>query len=125
MSLRRRHHQAGAVVACVALLLTGCATYRPVVDMRNVSDTQQYELDLSECQQYAQQVDPAANAAVGAVVGALLSAAAGAIFDDPWTGAYAAAGAIGGAAGGGIAGGQNQKDIIRRCMSNRGYEVLN
>ena len=108
-----------------SLALASCATYRPVVDMRHVIDEAKYEQDLSACQAYAQQVDPGLNAAIGAVAGAILGAAIGLITDDPWTGAYAAAGAVGGIAGGASAGIKDQKDVIRRCMSNRGYEVLN
>lgn len=111
--------------AIVAVALASCAQYRPIVDMRGV-DRARYESDLQECQQYAAQIDPAAHAAGGAilvgVLGALLGAAAGSRYD---AGAMARVGAVSGAAGGAAHGAQTQIDIVRRCMSNRGYSVLN
>lgn len=111
--------------SAVALVVTGCATYRPVVDMKGV-DAARYEQDLAECQQYAQQRDPAAQAAAGAIAGAifgaLIAAAAGSRYDR---GASARVGAVSGAAGGGAHGAQAQIDIVRTCMRGRGYNVLN
>lgn len=112
------------VYACIAAL-AGCAGYQPVVDMRG-ADPSRYRSDLAECQQYAQQRDPAAQAAVGAaagaVFGALLAAAAGSRYDR---GAMARVGAVSGAAGGASHGAQSQVDIIRNCLRGRGYSVLN
>ena len=112
------------VCASVAALL-GCAGYQPVVDMRGVEPSR-YQSDLAECQQYARQRDPAtqaaAGAAAGAVFGALLAAAAGSRFDR---GAMARVGAVSGAAGGASHGAQSQMDIVRNCLSGRGYSVLN
>lgn len=86
-------------------------------------DHAKYATDLRECQAYAEQVSPGANAAVGAVIGGGLSfilAVIGGGDRDMFTGIGATLGAAEGAASG-IDG---QKDIIRRCMSGRGYRVL-
>ena len=113
----------------MAIILAGCATsgsnYRPIIDTKNV-DMNRYEVDLVECQQYAKQVAGAAqSAAVGAVAGAafgaILAAAAGSRYDR---GASARVGAIAGAAGAAADGEKSQRDIIRSCMSGRGYSVL-
>ena len=50
------------LAACVAALglLSGCASYRPVVDLRDVTDRGQYERDIADCQNYAEPVSPGA-----------------------------------------------------------------
>lgn len=96
-----------------------------MIDTQGV-DLARYEQDLLECQQYAHQVDvantTAANAAVGAgILGALAAVLGGNRYD---VGRWAAVGAITGGVNGAAAGGQTQVDIIRNCMSGRGYRVL-
>jgi outer membrane lipoprotein SlyB len=114
----------------IILMLVGCASYKPVIDHQSIYDTGKYEQDLAECQAYAQQIDPGANAAIGAVggaaVGAALGAIVGAFFGCP--GETAGFGAALFGAGGGLQGAgqsaQAQKDIVIRCMQGRGYRVL-
>ncbi len=105
--------------------LAGCATYRPIVDTKGMNP-QAYESDLRECQAYAEQLNPAEHAAGGAVAGALFGAVLGAIVGNHDLAAQmAGVGAVSGAASGGGEGANAQKNIIRRCMSGRGYRVLN
>jgi len=111
----------------VLVLLAACAgaSYRPMIDSRNV-DMSKFEADLRDCQQYATQVagagtGAAAGAAVGALFGAVLAAAAGSRYDR---GATARVGAVAGATSGGVEGETNQRDVIRRCIAGRGYSVL-
>ena len=108
-------------------LLAACAgaSYRPMIDSRDV-DMNKFEADLRDCQQYAAQVSGAGtNAAIGAtagaIFGAVLAAAAGSRYDR---GATARVGAVTGAASGGVQGETNQRDVIRRCIAGRGYSVL-
>lgn len=110
-------------------MFSGCANtganYRPVVDTKGV-DLNQYETDLVDCQQFANQTagagqSAAAGAAAGAVFGALLAAAAGGGTSKRST---AGVGAVSGAAGAGAQGENNQRNVIRRCLSGRGYKVL-
>lgn len=110
----------------LTLLLNGCASYRPLVDARSVSSPQRYEQDLRECQHYAAQVSPGQSAVAGALFGALLGAAiSGALGGDRYvTEHVAAAGAVQGAANGAAGGADAQVQIIRNCMSDRGYDVL-
>lgn len=107
------------------LALFGCAgaAYRPIVDTQGV-DFNRYESDLQQCQQYAKQTnDAASTAAVGATAGAVLgSVMAGIVGSD--RSASAKVGAIEGAIAGGATGETNQRNIIRRCLSGRGYKVL-
>lgn len=118
------------IIILIALSLTACAAYRPIVDRQSITDQGQYERDLAECQAYSKQVDPGANAAIGmaggAAVGAALGALVGAFFGCPGkTAAFGAA--LGGAQGLGSGAGYGiaaQRDIVRRCMMGRGYAVL-
>lgn len=119
------------IIILIALFMSACASYRPIVDSRSIINQQEYETDLAECQAYASQVDPGTNAAVGAVggaaVGAVLGAIVGAFFGCPGeTAGFGAA--LFGASGGMQGAGQSmavQRDIIRRCLIGRGYQVLN
>lgn len=114
-----------AVPAAIALVLGACASYRPVVDSKSIHDAVQYEHDLSDCQRYADQVSPGAGTVVGAILGAAFGAAVGYIAGDADLGVSAGLGALGGAVGGLGNGVRDQKDVIRICMRDRGYSVLN
>jgi uncharacterized protein YcfJ len=106
------------------LLFTGCAHYRPIVDMQGV-DADRYNTDLYECQNYATQIDPGAHAAVGAAAGAVFGVLIGAIIGGRGSiGTGAALGGVQGVAAGGAEGATGQRAIIMRCMSGRGYRVL-
>jgi hypothetical protein len=110
----------------VALIsIAGCAAYRPVVDHRGL-DRDLYESDLAECQGYAREIRPGAMAVGGAVVGALFGAAIGAVIGDHDAVEFGAGvGAVEGAAAGASEGAASQVDVIRMCMTDRGYRVLN
>lgn len=110
----------------LSLALCGCATsqYRPVVDNGVVRGN--YEDDLADCQELANQRPAAAiaagGAAFGAVFGALLGAAVGLRGDD--IAHVAAWGAASGGVNGAAAGVANQQAIVSRCLSGRGYNVV-
>jgi len=113
------------VYATIASLTTACANYRPVVDMQGVSHSQ-YEADLRDCQTYAQQRDPAAQAATGAVVGALIGVVFAAALGSSYSrNTGAAIGAVSGGTSGLAHGADSQISIVRNCMLGRGYRVLN
>lgn len=112
-------------------LLAGCASgptganYRPLVDTRG-STSQNYEADLVDCQGYATQRAGAGQRAVaGAVAGALLGVALAAIGGAKgFRNELAGIGALTGGLQGAGQGEGTQRDIIRRCLANRGYSVL-
>ncbi|HIF11070.1 MAG TPA: hypothetical protein EYQ81_15375 [Sneathiellales bacterium] len=116
-----------SVSACAQGGITTAPT--PIIDTKGV-DSVQYQQDLSECQQYAQQSSIGENTAKGAFGGALLGAAMGAAIGaatgNAGQGAAigAAAGGIGGGAGGAGKAIQDKKQIVSRCMQGRGYNVL-
>lgn len=114
----------------LSALLTGCANsganYRPIIDTQGI-DFNRYEADLRDCQAFAKQAagagqSAAAGAIGGAVIGAAIAAAAGSSNDRA---ASARVGAVGGAVGAGVEGDRNQRNIINRCLTGRGYRVLN
>jgi hypothetical protein len=101
-----------------------------MIDARTVDDPGRYQADLAECRAYAEQVSPVEEAAGSAVVGAALGAALGAI-TGAFTGSAGTGAALGGAlggttgaAGGAFSGAEGQRDVIRNCLSGRGYSVL-
>ena len=124
--------KAKAVAAALAVaLLAGCATapggsqYVPLIDIKPEQGAN-YSADLTDCQAYAERVVGAgAGAAGGAVAGALAMGILSAVLGGGGHGRWAAVGALSGAASGAAAGETNQRDVIRRCMANRGYSVLN
>ncbi len=114
----------------IVFFVSGCASYRPIVDTKGVN-MQQYEQDLAECQAYAEQISPGSQALVGAGIGAGIGAAIGLalgvalnVDTSDLVGAGAAIGGVQGAAAGGAEGAKSQTDVIRNCMSGRGYKVL-
>jgi uncharacterized protein YcfJ len=108
-----------------AILLTACSSQRIIVDQQ-ATDMSRYNRDLAECRAYAEQVPAGTEVAKGAVGGAVIGGVLGAIVGDSRT-ASRAAGAgsvVGGVRGGGSAG--NEKDrVVKNCLRNRGYKVLN
>lgn len=109
-----------------SLLLSGCATrganYTPLVDTKG-HDGAQLANDTAECQAFAtQRMDAASGAVAGAVVGALIGAF---LMPRGYRNYGAGQGAIAGAAGGALGANDTQETIVKRCLSGRGYSVLN
>jgi outer membrane lipoprotein SlyB len=122
-------------VALTAALTTGCAAQRfvPIVDIQAspaAADGRDYTADLTDCQDYAERIDPAASAVAGAIIGAIIltaaGAAVGASFGQAGQGAAfgAAYGGIGGAANGAAAAEGRRAQIVCNCMNGRGWNIL-
>ena len=114
------------MISCLVIfaMLSGCATYRPIVDTKGV-DRNAYEADLKECQEYAKQVDPGNEAATGAMAGAAFGALLGAAIGGRGTAGYGARVGAAQGVGAGVAHGMaGQIQVIRNCMAGRGYRVL-
>ena len=103
-------------------LCAACASKKPIIDPAGV-DMDQYERDLADCEQVATQVDTEGTAAKSAAAGAAVGAALGAVWGD--VGSSAAGGAISGGAGGLMSADNETATVIKNCMRNRGYAVLN
>lgn len=103
----------------------GCAGHRskPVIDPAGV-DMGQYQDDLAACEKISQQVEQkaAAGAAGGAIVGGLV----GAILGDSKSVKRSAGvgGVVGGAKGAGATA-RERSLVVKNCLRNRGYKVLN
>ena len=111
------------VSACLSAGLVACAAHpEPIIDMQGVNQ-QVFERDWNECAGYADQVSPAKGAAKGAAVGAVVGAATGAIGGGADRGA--GYGGIYGATRSGLGANREQQMVFKRCMTGRGYRVLN
>jgi outer membrane lipoprotein SlyB len=112
------------------MALLGCAAqpeaqYRPIVDMKG-RDVAQYEQSLRDCQSYSAQAAGAgeqatASAAGSAIFGALLAVAAGGGYSRNRS--TLVGGLLGGVSGA-AKGETHQRNVIRICLANRGYSVL-
>ncbi|MBU3578436.1 glycine zipper family protein [Polynucleobacter sp. 73C-SIWE] len=118
-----------ALCSLVLMAAVGCAgaDVRPLVDMKGVNESA-YEKDLQECQAYAKdQSGMGETAAKGAGAGAVVGGLLGLVTGGNKTGIIqaAGAGAVIGGAGGAFSGNQAQEAVVKRCLSGRGYKVLN
>ena len=104
--------------------VAGCASDRVIVDTKGV-DMSRYEQDRRECDAYAEQVSTGKSAAAGAGIGAAMGAALGAIFGGSHDVARSAgAGGVLGGAQGAAKGEGKKEQVLRNCLSGRGYRVL-
>lgn len=110
-------------LAAASCILAACAgTPRPIIDTKGV-DMDQYQVDLAECEVYADEVDVAGGMTRSAALGAVLGAAMGAITGD--LGPAAGLGAISGGAGAGLDETRVRHSVVKECVGGRGYRVLN
>lgn len=118
-----RRRMVCTMVSLLALsLCAACASKKPIIDTAGV-DMDQYARDLADCEQVATQVDTGGTAAKSAAAGAAVGAALGAVWGD--IGSSAAGGAVTGGAGGLLAADEEKARVVKNCMRNRGYAVLN
>jgi hypothetical protein len=123
-----------AVSAAAAIVVSGCGAnrIRPIIDpATSVAGGVNYETDVQQCQQLAEQVNPSGRLVAGLLLGAALGAASGALvgnaYNRPGAGAAYGAGlgaAYGGAQAGGVSGAVTMQDVVRNCLFRRGYAVL-
>ena len=107
------------------ILLCGCAARGSdiIIDPAGVN-MQQYQVDLAHCEQIAEQVRQKAGerGAGGALIGGLIGAVVG---DSDTVKKGAGVGAITGTARGAAATKRERLRVIKNCLRNRGYSVLN
>ncbi len=115
-----------SLLAVSILVTAGCGARRGgvVIDPAGV-DMAQYRWDLAECQEISRQVDGKAGG--GAVGGAVVGGAVGGIVGDSSKAATkgAGAGAVVGLARGARATRHERQKVVKNCLRNRGYAVLN
>ena len=106
------------------LLTAGCAR-DVIIDPKGVNMAQ-YNQDLSECTALAEQVNVGGQTAGRALAGAAVGAAIGAAVGNSDTAQRGAgAGAVAGAARGADRATTEKQVVVRNCLRNRGYSVLN
>lgn len=106
------------------LTFTGCTHSKQIIIDPKDNNMEHYQADLAECRQIAEQVESktAENAVEGAVIGAIFGAIVGG-HDSSITGAQV------GALSGGLEGNSKTQHtrikVVKNCLRNRGYRVLN
>ena len=111
------------LLAVSTILISACTRQQIIIDPAGV-DQARYQQDLAECKQLAEQVDQ--KAGQGAVAGAVISGAIGAILGDRRDAErLAGVGAVSGGASGAAHTRQEKNMVIKNCLRNRGYKVLN
>ena len=105
-------------------LTAGCAAHssKPIIDPEGV-DMEQYQADIADCEEIATQVDQ--KAGEGAVGGAVVGGLIGAIVGDNSVGTSAGVGAVVGGAQGAATTEKEKSQVVKNCLRNRGYEILN
>ena len=118
-------------VLATTVLLTGCMhrgpspLSEPIVDRRGVNLTA-YEADLADCKRYGEEVGVPRKVFVGAVGGAVVGGLIGAVVGNHETAERnAGVGAVVGGTREGVSGLHERNRVIRNCLRNRGYKVLN
>ncbi len=115
------------VTSILLLTLTmvgGCSKRQSVIIDPAGVDMGQYQRDLAECQQITKQVESEVGegAVGGAVVGGLIGAVVGGKRSVERS---AGVGAVLGGAKGAGASAEERELVLKNCLRNRGYKVLN
>lgn len=114
-----------ATLLSAVLLAAGCANRNVIIDPKGVNMAQ-YNQDLSECTALAEQVNVGAQTAGRALAGAAVGAAIGAAVGNSDTAQRGAGvGAVAGGAKGAGRAATEKRVVVRNCLRNRGYSVLN
>lgn len=104
--------------------MTGCARRAQIIIDPNGIDMGIYNQDLAECQNLARQVE--SKVGEGVVGGAVVGAIAGAIIGGSRTSnKMSKLGALSGGLKGGASTRHERIRVVKNCLRNRGYQVLN
>ena len=114
-------------IVCALSLAAGCTTSKNVIIDEKGVDMQRYRQDLAECERYAEEVRKGEKVMRGAGSGAAVGGAGGARAGGSTDRAARRAGGGAGTRGarGQAAGEREEMRVIKRCLSGRGYRVLN
>lgn len=106
------------------LTLSGCSHHAQIIIDPNGVDMGRYQQDLAECQNLANQVHSKTGEKMlfGAVIGAI---AGGIIGDSDFSNRTAKLGALSGGVEGAGETRQERIKVVKNCLHNRGYQVLN
>ena len=120
---------------CATSLLISCANNQYIIDPKSSTNPENYYADKMECENISEQESYTSNIGCGALKSGLLGAiASGALAYAGFSSGNisvqnsAIIGAGGGIITGGIFSGANtystRKEIVRKCMEGRGYNIL-
>ena len=110
----------------VLLQVTACTTTDEIIIDTKGVNMSAYQQDLADCQGYASGVKTGEKATKGAASGAVVGGLIGAITGGGSGAAQGAGvGAVGGGARGANEGERSELQVVKRCLSGRGYRVLN
>ncbi len=106
------------------LTVTGCARHAQIIIDPKGVDMGQYQADLAECQHLSRQVQ--SKVGEGIVAGAVVGAIAGKIIGGNRTAVKTAKlGALSGGVQAGASTRHERVRVVKNCLRNRGYRVLN
>ncbi len=109
----------------LAMQLAGCAAHPdPIIDTKGV-DPDAMAQDWDECEAYTEEISITKGVAKGASLGAAVGAVVGSIGGHGDAGEDAAFGAVYGGTDSGLDADRDKQYVFKRCMSGRGYRVLN
>jgi outer membrane lipoprotein SlyB len=115
-----------SAILVTLMAMTGCTTTDEIIIDEKGIDMSAYQTDLAECQTYASSVKTGEKTAKGAASGAVVGGLIGAITGGSSGAAQGAGvGAVGGGARGAMEGEETEVQVVKRCLSGRGYRVLN
>lgn len=122
------HFKLVCTLLIISSVLLACAS-KPIIDPAGV-DMVQYQADLEDCALVAEQVETgktvAKSAGAGAAVGAAFGVVTSVITGDSSAIGYSAAyGGVGGGASGAFKADDEKAMVIKNCLRNRGYSILN
>ncbi len=105
--------------------LAGCARHAQVIIDPNGVDMGRYQADLADCRQLSRQVRSKVSEGIvtGAVVGAVIGEIIGGHHNN--TATTAKLGALSGGLKGGSDTARERDKVVKNCLRNRGYQVLN
>ena len=109
----------------LAIFASGCAAHPdPIIDSKGV-DPELMAEDWDECEAYTEEISVAAGTAKGAGLGAAIGVLVGSIGGGGAVAEDAAYGAVYGGTDSGLEADRDKQQVFKRCMSGRGYRVLN
>ena len=115
------------IILLCAIVTSACTSsktigqVKPIVDMKGVNQ-EDYKIDLSQCQAYADEVEVGKQIVVGAASGTIIGASAR---NSEAAKRTAGVGAVVGTAKGTKHDIIQSNQVLERCLRGRGYRVLN
>ena len=105
-----------------SVALSGCSRHAKIIIDPQGVDMATYQADLAQCQQLAEQVE--SKAVAGMVGGAIVGGVVGQILGGSGR-TTSRLGAVSGGLQGASASRYERTQVLKKCLHNRGYQILN